>query len=340
MGWYAMALVDVLDWMPADQAQRPELIAALNRTMAAVVKYQDAKTGLWWQVMDKGGRAGNYTEASASCMFVYALAKGVRLGYLPQADKASARRGWDGIQKAFVTTDDGKMALSGTVTVGGLGGKPYRSGSYEYYIGEKTRVNDAKGVGAFLLAGSEMEQASTEALGQRKTVLVDAWFNSQTRQNAAGQTELFHYKWDDDSNNGFAFFGRAFQAEIIGVDNRAVDGDRMHHTKLLKLAHERQIRINIAVPASHFQHTLCFFLAFLLLHRREIVAEQRVLERGDELGVIVIVAEVGMSVGVSPNADLRFPETVGRAVLAHLTNSDLARTVRMDIVRLLLRGFD
>ncbi|OJV43164.1 MAG: glycosyl hydrolase [Acidobacteriales bacterium 59-55] len=212
MGWYSMALVDVLDWMPADQPQRPALIAALKRTMAAVVKYQDRKTGLWWQVMDKGGRAGNYTEASASCMFVYAIAKGVRMGYLPQSYEANAKRGWESIQKAFVTTGpNGRMALSGTVTVGGLGGKPYRSGSYDYYIGEKTRVNDAKGVGAFLLAGSEMEQAATEALGQGKTVLVDAWFNSQTRQNAAGQTELFHYKWDDDSNSGFAFFGRAFQ---------------------------------------------------------------------------------------------------------------------------------
>jgi unsaturated rhamnogalacturonyl hydrolase len=66
-------------------------------------------------------------------------------------------------------------------------------------------------VGAFLLAGSEMEQAGTEALGHGKTALVDAWFNSQTRKNAAGQTELFHYKWDDDANSGFAFFGRAFQ---------------------------------------------------------------------------------------------------------------------------------
>jgi unsaturated rhamnogalacturonyl hydrolase len=144
-------------------------------------------------------------------MFVYALAKGVRMGYLPQADEASARRGWEGIQKAFVTTENGKMALSGTVKVAGLGGKPYRSGTYAYYIGEKTGVNDAKGIGAFLLAGSEMEQAATEALGQRKTVLVDAWFNSQTRQNAAGQTELFHYKWNDDANSGFSFFGRVFQ---------------------------------------------------------------------------------------------------------------------------------
>jgi unsaturated rhamnogalacturonyl hydrolase len=212
MGWYAMALVDVLDWMPVNHPQRGALIAALNRTAAAAVKFQDGKTGLWWQVMDKGGEAGNYTEASASCMFVYALAKGVRMGYLPQSDEGSARRGWEGIQRAFVTTEaDGLMVLNGTVKVGGLGGKPYRSGSYEYYVGEKTQANDAKGVGAFLLAGSEMEQAATESLGQGKTVLVDAWFNSQTRKNAAGQTELFHYKWDDDANSGFAFFGRAFQ---------------------------------------------------------------------------------------------------------------------------------
>jgi unsaturated rhamnogalacturonyl hydrolase len=212
MGWYAMALVDVLDWFPKDHPQRAALIADVNRTMAAVVKYQDPASGLWCQVMDKGGRPGNYPEASASSMFVYALAKGVRMGYLPQGYAANARREWEGIQKAFVSTKpDGLMVLNGTVKVGGLGGTPYRSGTYDYYVGEKTITNDAKGIGAFLLAGSEMAQAPTEALGQGKTALIDAWFNSQTRENAAGQTELFHYKWDDDANSGFAFFGRAFQ---------------------------------------------------------------------------------------------------------------------------------
>jgi unsaturated rhamnogalacturonyl hydrolase len=212
MGWYAMALVDVLDWFPVGHPQRGALVAALNRTAAAAVKFQDAKTGLWWQVMDQGERAGNYPEASASCMFVYALAKGVRMGYLPQSFEKNARRGWEGIQKQFVMTGaDGLMVLVGTVKVGGLGGMPYRSGTYDYYVGEKTQSNDDKGVGAFLLAGSEMEQAGTAALGQGKTALVDAWFNSQTRKNAAGQTELFHYKWDDDANSGFVFFGRAFQ---------------------------------------------------------------------------------------------------------------------------------
>jgi unsaturated rhamnogalacturonyl hydrolase len=212
MGWYGMALVDVLDWFPSDHPQRPELIRALNRTAKAIVAYQDKKTGLWWQVLDKGSQKGNFTESSASAMFVYALAKGVRMGYLPQADEAAARRGWKGIDGTFIKTGaDGATSLEGTVKVGGLGGSPYRSGTFDYYIGEKTRTNDAKGVGAVLLAGSEMAQSATEALGQGKTVMVDAWFNSQTRKNAAGQTELFHYKWDDDANPGFAFFGRAFQ---------------------------------------------------------------------------------------------------------------------------------
>ena len=232
MGWYAVALVDVLDWFPKDHPQRAALIAALNRTDAAAVKYQDARSGLWWQVVDKGDRLGNYLEASASCMFVYSLAKGVRMGYLPKSDDTAAKRGWDGIQKQFVTTGpDGLMELNGTVKVGGLGGTPYRSGTYEYYVGEKTQTNDSKGIGAFLLAGSEMEQIATAGLGQsgyllvgskdklavtdrpgaRKTVLLDAWFNSQTRKNAFGQTELFHYKWNDDANSGFAYFGRAFE---------------------------------------------------------------------------------------------------------------------------------
>jgi len=232
MGWYEMALVDVLDWFPQDHPQRPALIAALNRTMAAVVKAQDPKSGLWWQVMSHPGESGNYFEASASCMFTYALAKGVRMGYLPASDEAVAHRAWDGIQKHFVTTNpDGTITLHGTVKVGGLGGTPYRSGDFNYYIHEPVVDQDAKGVGSFLLAGSEMDQvldisaapkktglpsskdyrATPESSTHRVTVLVDAWFNSQTRKNAFGQTELYHYKWNDDSNNGFSFFGRAFR---------------------------------------------------------------------------------------------------------------------------------
>ncbi len=159
MGWYAMALVDVLDWIPQDNPQRGALVGALGRTAAAIVRYQDPGSGVWWQVMDKGARPGNFLESSASAMFVYALAKGVRLGYLPQGRAENARRGWDGIQKRFVTVDgDGMASLGGTVKVGGLGGRPYRSGTFDYYVHEPVIADDAKGVGAFLMAASEMEQ--------------------------------------------------------------------------------------------------------------------------------------------------------------------------------------
>ena len=222
MGWYAMALVDTLDWFPpsSDQShpQRAALIAALNRTMAAVIEVQDAKTGLWWQVMTHGSEPGNFFEASASCMLPYALARGVRMGYLPQADEENAKRAWEGIQKQFIAANpDGTLVLQNTVKVGGLGGTPFRAGDYNYYIHEPVVDQDKKGVGAFLLAGSEMEQSATQSLGQHKTALIDAWFNSQTRKNAFGQTEPFHYKWDDDSASGYSLFGRAFQSYGVSL---------------------------------------------------------------------------------------------------------------------------
>jgi len=158
MGWYAMALVDTLDYFPAQHPQRAELVAILNRLATAIAKYQDPKSGLWYQVVDKGGEPGNYLEASGSCMFVYALAKGVRQNYLPKTYLSVAQKGYQGIQHQFVKTDgQGQVNLEGTVGVAGLGGNPYRDGSYQYYIGEKVVTNDPKGIGALLLASSEME---------------------------------------------------------------------------------------------------------------------------------------------------------------------------------------
>ena len=158
MGWYAMAIVETLDYFPRKHPQRAELIAILNRLAQAVAKYQEPSSGLWYQVMDKGREKGNYLEASAACMFVYALAKGVRKGYLPANYIKNAKDGYRGILKEFVKTDAaGRFDLAGTVAVAGLGGNPYRDGSYEYYVGEKVVTNDPKGIGAFLLAATEME---------------------------------------------------------------------------------------------------------------------------------------------------------------------------------------
>lgn len=158
MGWAMMALVDAIGFYPAADPRRQQLIDQLRQDAAAVLRYQDGATGLWYQVLDKGGAEGNYLEASASCMFVYSLAKGVRLGYLPSSYISNAERGYDGIISHFIDAGPlDSVNLNGTVKVGGLGGDPYRDGSYAYYIGEKTVTNDPKGVGAFLMASVEME---------------------------------------------------------------------------------------------------------------------------------------------------------------------------------------
>src|SRR5215813_5008452 len=159
MGWYAMALVDTLPYFPTDHSGRKSLVAILNRLAAAITRFQDPETGLWYQVMDKPQAPGNYFESSAACMFTYTLAKGARLGYLDRKYRQNASRAYAGIVKRFVKADsDGKLALTDTVYSAGLGGKPYRDGSYEYYIHEKVGPNDPKGIGAFLLASSEMER--------------------------------------------------------------------------------------------------------------------------------------------------------------------------------------
>jgi unsaturated rhamnogalacturonyl hydrolase len=158
MGWTMMALVDTLAYYPKDDPGRKELLAQLERTAAAVTKYQDVETGLWYQVIDKAGAPGNYFESSAACMFVYALAKGVRMGYLPAQYRANAERGYRGILSHFIQAGpNGDVSLTGTVKAAGLGGDPYRDGTYAYYIGEKVVTNDPKGVGAFLMAATEME---------------------------------------------------------------------------------------------------------------------------------------------------------------------------------------
>lgn len=164
IGWYVMALVDVLDHLPQDHAQRSELITILDRTAAAVVKVQDEATGLWYQILDLPDREGNYLEASASAMFVYAFAKGVRNSYLKQDYLLSARRGYLGLLQNLIKIDSqGLLTLEKVCSGAGLGGVPYRDGSFEYYVTEKIIPNDPKGVGPFILAALEMEHAGINA---------------------------------------------------------------------------------------------------------------------------------------------------------------------------------
>lgn len=157
MGWYAMALVDVLDYIPADHPRRGEILTILKQVSAGVARHQDKTSGLWYQVMNLGSREGNYLEATASSMFTYALLKGVRKGYLPAKYKKTARKGYKGLIRQLVRDNgDGTISLTQCCSVAGLGGNPYRDGSFGYYVGEPVRDNDPKGVGPFILACLEM----------------------------------------------------------------------------------------------------------------------------------------------------------------------------------------
>lgn len=158
IGWYMMALVDVLDYMPKEHSKRKELIGYLNEISTAVAKYQDT-SGLWFQVTDAGKKEGNYLEASGSEMFVYAFAKGVNKGYLPEKYKKLAVKGFDGIVKNLIKVDeDGEIHITQVCASAGLGGNPYRDGSYEYYIKEKIKIDNSHGLGPFILAAVELEK--------------------------------------------------------------------------------------------------------------------------------------------------------------------------------------
>ena len=162
MGWYAWALVDVLDFIPENHPKRAELIAILQRLSAALIKYREPQSGLWYQVIDQGNRAGNYLESSASCMFVYAFAKGANKGYLDKSYYTIAQKSFKGIIDSMVTFDDkGLIDLHYACQGAGLGGTPYRDGSYEYYVSEPQRTNDFKAIGPFILAALELEKPNS-----------------------------------------------------------------------------------------------------------------------------------------------------------------------------------
>ncbi len=213
MGWYSNALVDALDYFSASDPKRKILIAILNRLVNALEKQQDPNNGLWKDILNYygPGKEKNYFEASASAQIVYAIAKGHRMGYLPEQKLHMAKRGYKGILDYFVKEEHGQTNLLGTVKVSGLGGNPYRDGSFEYYMSEPVIVNDPKGLGAFLLASNEMEMLSARKLGVGKNVLLDRYFNSEKRKEGTGAEQFWHYTWEVRSHPGFYLFGHLFK---------------------------------------------------------------------------------------------------------------------------------
>ena len=154
LGWYCMALVEVAEILP-DGEGKDSLVNILNALYNVLPLYADAETGMWFQVLDQPYREGNYLEATCSAMFTYAWLKGCRLGFL--GNREGAVQSYESLLKTFVTEEDGLVNLNRCCEVAGLGGKENRRGDYDYYINEKVRSNDPKGIGPLIWAALEYE---------------------------------------------------------------------------------------------------------------------------------------------------------------------------------------
>ncbi|MCC8172967.1 MAG: glycoside hydrolase family 88 protein, partial [Odoribacter sp.] len=159
MGWWFMALIDVLDFVPQDHPNREALIRIINGLAEVLPTYQDAD-GLWYQVLDQPEREGNYAEASVTSMFMYAYAKAVNKKYIPESYRKVAEKAYNGLtKKLIVENPDKTLTLTKCCAVSGLGGSPtYRDGSFEYYVNERIRDNDAKATGPFIMGCIELNK--------------------------------------------------------------------------------------------------------------------------------------------------------------------------------------
>jgi unsaturated rhamnogalacturonyl hydrolase len=158
IGWYMVALVETLDYFPKLHPKYKVLVEYLNQISKNVNQYK-SESGLWYQVADKPELFGNYVEPSASGMIIYAFAKGANKGYLPGSYKSTAKKSFDSFVKEFVKVDKkGEINILNVSSNVGLGGKPFRDGTNQYYLTAKPKENGAIGIGAFLLAAIELEK--------------------------------------------------------------------------------------------------------------------------------------------------------------------------------------
>ncbi len=164
IGWFSVALADLIEIIP-DGSDRDALCDIFTELMESISRYADPATGLYWQVVDQGGREGNYLETSGSSMIAYAMLKGARLGVLAKEYAAKGEKTFGGIADKYLSFENGELNLGGICLVAGLGPADNlrRDGSYEYYISEPVVENDAKGVAPFILCYTEIKRRQNQA---------------------------------------------------------------------------------------------------------------------------------------------------------------------------------
>ncbi|EXY31352.1 glycosyl Hydrolase Family 88 family protein, partial [Bacteroides fragilis str. 3397 T10] len=157
IGWWFMALVDVLDFVPENHPLRGNLLAIAKGLAESLPRFQH--DGLWYQIVNLENREGNYQEATATAMFMYSIAKAVNRGYIDRKYMEIATDAYDGIVNKLIRIDaDGTVNITNCCAVAGLGGNPYRDGSFEYYVNEPVRENDPKATGPFIMGCIELSK--------------------------------------------------------------------------------------------------------------------------------------------------------------------------------------
>lgn len=226
-GWFAIALVEVLDYIPKDHPGRQALIDQLNYFLKVLPKWADPKTGMWYQVLDCPGREGNYQEATCSIMFVYAFLKGLRMGYIDDSHRDYILGLYPKFIDRFIRENgDGTISMTDCCAVGGLGGKQMRMGDFAYYLSEPIIENDCKGVGPFIWASLEWEAMHnidyfSEATG--RLAFDGAEGCGKYAAGGRGGREYVVTSLEDDGSEGTLRY--AVEAEGPRVVTFAVEGD-------------------------------------------------------------------------------------------------------------------
>ncbi|MCX2573493.1 glycoside hydrolase family 88 protein [Pedobacter sandarakinus] len=208
MGTYLTALVDVLDYFPKNHPQQKELVAILNRAATATVKYQDVKSGGWYNALSFPQKKGNYLDHAAAGMLVYGLAKGVNDGWLPQKFMLAATKGYAGLKEYVVQHSLADRAPNRPAS--SLGVKSENSNNSARDENQKKNSNHPQAAGTIICAAAEMEIAALPKPGKGLTVTVDNFFNNEFTNGPTGEKIPFHYLWNEDDNNGFSLFGKIF----------------------------------------------------------------------------------------------------------------------------------
>ena len=236
-GWYAIALVEVLDYLPKTHPGYRTLIEQLNYFLEVLPKWADKQTGMWYQVLDCPQREGNYQESTCSIMFTYAFLKGLRRGYIDDSHAEYIMGLYPKFIDRFIKENpDGTISMTDCCAVGGLGGAQMRKGDFDYYLSEPIIDNDCKGVGPFIWASLEWEAMHnidySQSEGNMPVAFEGAEGCGKYSQGGRGGKEYVVTSLADDGSEGT--LRHAVEAEGPRIVTFAVSGD-IHLTAPLNI---------------------------------------------------------------------------------------------------------